>query len=300
MSRILCLLYHRVNEYSDDMYDMSVSPQNFEEHMRYLKERYQIAKFDDNWAEISGDAVVITFDDGYMDNYKFAVPILQKYQIPATIFITTGNIGTDNEFWWDELERLLLSEIEYKEQFELWDEVYHYNWKTDSLKKRCDLVTTLRWLLRCDPYLERRNSWIEQLRTWSGLGASGRSANLSMKLEQIKELSDSSLITIGGHTVNHQSLGSLGYANQENEISTSIDFLKEITGKEITTYSYPFGKGYDYSEDTFQILRKYGIQKSATTETKACTGEEHLLAIPRVTVKDVKINEFARLIEQYI
>lgn len=299
MPRVLCLLYHRINDYENDIYNMTVTPQNFEAHMKYLKEHYQIVKFDDDWESISGDAVVITFDDGYVDNYSFAVPILEKYRIPATIFVTTGNIDTNREFWWDEFERALLQGADYKDSFELCDDVYHYTWETDTCEKRKKLITTLRWLLRCDPYIERREDWLKQLRMWSGMNAEGRDSNISMSSQQLKELASSELITIGGHTVNHQSMGALSYAEQEKEISISLENLEKIIGRKVTTYSYPFGKVYDYNEETFQLLEKYGVCKAATTSERIWTATENKLTIPRVSVRNIEIEEFEKLVNSY-
>ena len=55
------------------------------------------------------NAVALTFDDGYFDNLEFAAPVLKKYDIPATIYVASGQVGNPNEFWWDELEAILLS-----------------------------------------------------------------------------------------------------------------------------------------------------------------------------------------------
>jgi peptidoglycan/xylan/chitin deacetylase (PgdA/CDA1 family) len=59
--------------------------------------------------------VVVTFDDGYIDNYTFAYPILEELQIPATIFVTSGYIEKEREYWWDELERILFEPVELPE-----------------------------------------------------------------------------------------------------------------------------------------------------------------------------------------
>lgn len=96
MRIVLC--YHRISNYFDDFNLMNVSIHNFEMHMKYIKEHYEIVSLEDLVKECSHDAkrnqVAITFDDGYRDVYRNAFPILEKYQIPATVFITTGNIDS--------------------------------------------------------------------------------------------------------------------------------------------------------------------------------------------------------------
>ena len=58
--------------------------------------------------QLPTDAVAVTFDDGYVDNLKFAKPRLESAGVPATVFVTTGQIGRAGEFWWDELARIVL------------------------------------------------------------------------------------------------------------------------------------------------------------------------------------------------
>src|ERR1051326_2045987 len=109
----LILLYHRVVELSSDPYLLGVRPQRFAEHLEILRKHgrpmqlHQLAQAlrDGN---LPRRALVVTFDDGYADNLYTAKPLLERFEVPATIFVTTGYIGRDREFWWDELERLLL------------------------------------------------------------------------------------------------------------------------------------------------------------------------------------------------
>ena len=58
--------------------------------------------------DVPSAGVVVTFDDGYADNFHNAKPLLERYEIPATVFVTTGYLQDQREFWWDELERILL------------------------------------------------------------------------------------------------------------------------------------------------------------------------------------------------
>ena len=126
MERVLCLLYHRVNPIPDDIYHLTVSPHNFEEQIRYLKDHFPILRFEEDWTRGGQDGVVITFDDGYGDNHEYALPVLEKYHVPATIFVSTGYVDSGREYWWDEIARVLTRNVDYPEQFELRDSLYHY------------------------------------------------------------------------------------------------------------------------------------------------------------------------------
>ena len=110
----LILTYHRVYELDYDPYALTVHPRIFEIQMKYLRENYNIIPLSELISQlkekkIKEDSVIITFDDGYHDNLYNSKPILKKYDIPATFFISAGMIGGKKEFWWDELERIFLT-----------------------------------------------------------------------------------------------------------------------------------------------------------------------------------------------
>lgn len=104
------LLYHRIADVQDDPHLLSVKPKNFKKHINYLKNNYQIISLDFLVKNLEKDkvpkkSVVITFDDGYADNYYHALPALEEFNVPATIFITSGKIADKKPFYWDKETR---------------------------------------------------------------------------------------------------------------------------------------------------------------------------------------------------
>lgn len=100
------LLYHRVADVKDDPHLLSVSVSNFTDQIAWLKENYNIIPlskliYNIKSHTLNSKSVCITFDDGYSDNFYNALPILKKFQVPATIFITTGMVGKKSPFYWD-------------------------------------------------------------------------------------------------------------------------------------------------------------------------------------------------------
>jgi peptidoglycan/xylan/chitin deacetylase (PgdA/CDA1 family) len=107
------LMYHRVADRVFDPWGLSVAPSRFEEQMRTLKARRLPLSIGDLVSRLEGgtlppQAVAVTFDDGYVDNLLAAKPVLEELGIPATVFLPTGHVGKQKEFWWDELARLIL------------------------------------------------------------------------------------------------------------------------------------------------------------------------------------------------
>src|SRR5262249_25579486 len=112
-SRGLILLYHRVAEVQSDPWLLSVTPGHFAEQLTVLRKLGRPTRLRHLAQSLREGTrlyrpLVITFDDGYADNLYKAKPLLERYEIPATVFLTAGYLGQDREFWWDELERLLL------------------------------------------------------------------------------------------------------------------------------------------------------------------------------------------------
>ncbi|MCI8567061.1 MAG: polysaccharide deacetylase family protein [Lachnospiraceae bacterium] len=297
MGNVLCLLYHRVSNEKDSMYHLTVSPQHFAEQMKYIKERYRCIRFEDTWEDADEPSVVVTFDDGYADNCTCALPILEQYQVPATIFVASGNIGSKREFWWDELGRLFTCAEEYPSVFRLEDPLFGYSWETDTYEKRFELAKTIRWLLRMNTDLEVRNRWFRQIREWAGLSESGREAHRCATITQLQQLAQSKWITIGAHTVHHMSLGAMEREMQKQEIENSIKAIDHWLGFSPTVFSYPFGTRLDYNQDTMEICRELGIKKAATTIQKCWKHTDNPYEIPRKTVRDWDIDRFKQQID---
>lgn len=297
MDKVLCLLYHRVNIKKDNFYDLTVSPERFEQQIKFLKDNYKCLRFEDAWKDVETPSVVITFDDGYADNLTFALPILERYQMPATIFIATGNIDTQFEFWWDDLTRMFTQKETYPDKFTLDDELFRYTWETDTEEKRFELAKTIRWLLRMEPELCVREQWFKQIREWADVDTKGREECYSLSAEQLKVLADSAVITVGAHTVNHISLGAMNKEQQETEIVKSIQQLKEYTGRVPTVFSYPFGSKMDFNNDTIDICQRNGIIKAATTTQKIWNPNFNSFQIPRITIRDWEQDDFRKNLE---
>src|SRR5262249_6857794 len=122
--RAVILVYHRVAELPTDPQLLSVTPTHFAEHLEVLRKfayplglAALVQRLKDK--SILKQAVVITFDDGYADNLYAAKPLLEQYDIPATVFVATNYIGKEREFWWDELDRLLLQPGRLPKELEL-------------------------------------------------------------------------------------------------------------------------------------------------------------------------------------
>ncbi len=294
MKKILTLYYHRVTEYDRDINLLAVTPDNFRRQIMWLKDNYQIIRAEDSWTDKNGEAVCITFDDGYVDNLVNAVPILEELQIPATIFVSTQRIRNKEQVWWNELENLLLDDGDYPDEFTFDDEFYGCTWRTDSYKKRENCYYSLHFLMKNYLDYKTRESAIAQLEMWNGKRTY---RNYIVNQTQCAALSEFSCITIGAHTVTHPSLKSISVKDQEFEIIESIKDIEKITGNKVSLFSYPFGTpNIDYDERTINILKKTEIKKAFTTGYALWDDNCNMYEIPRLVVRDLELKGFINYI----
>ncbi len=295
MGRVLTLLYHRVRPYERDVQLLSVTPEHFEQQMGWLKENYNMIGFADDWKSVEGEAVCVTFDDGYRDNFLIAAPILNKLQIPATVFVTTENIDTEREMWWDELERNLLVDKKYQKTFHLSDELFECTWDVGTFEQREDLYNTMHWLMKLTG-TEKRNEWMWQLQEWNGYTENGRVENACAMTKDLESI-DISQIEIGVHTVSHPVLSKLSIEEQQNEIQMAKRKLEEILGRQVLTMSYPFGSVSDYNEDTISVCKSLGFSKAAANIPGIWKPNDDLYQVPRQIVRDWDLQQFQKQIK---
>lgn len=297
MRNIKILLYHRVEDLTEDFNMLAVSPQNFKEHMKYLAENYCVLNLNENISNLlhegTEDAVIVTFDDGYYDWVYNALPILKQYHIPATMFITTGNIGTNAELWTDNLHRTILAGKNYKDYFHLETDYFDTIWPTRTLKQRVELYQYLRRLLQVSPSKEKE-IYLRKLFQWSGCPGAGRDNRRSLTEEEIRILASEDGISIGAHTVTHPSLKWMTKEEQQYEISESQKYLEKLINRKIALFSYPFGTADDFSEVTVDILRELEFEKAVVGYPGEIDFESNLYKLPRYTIRNYDKEDFVK------
>jgi peptidoglycan/xylan/chitin deacetylase (PgdA/CDA1 family) len=282
---VLVLTYHRVTRLQSDPQLLAVTPEHFRAQLQFLKEKFPIVRFEDNWSDIKKPAVVLTFDDGYADNALEALPVLEEMGVPATFFVSTGLIGANQEFWWDELDRILLGEWAFPESFALDNSRFGRTWPTGTIAERHKLYGEILPAMKQVDAL-RRDSWLTQLRRWAGAGEEWRESNRAMTVGELQRLGQSRLATIGAHAVMHTPLSSLSLAEQRKEIEESRKQLELWLGREVTVFSYPFGQRCDYTQESVDLCREAGFVKAAANFPGQAHRWTDCYQIPRLVIRN--------------
>src|SRR3989344_7769160 len=190
------LMYHRVTNFSLDPQLLTVTPERFAEHVAFLKKTgslLTIGQFEDilkKGVSFPPRSTLITFDDGYADNYKEALPILEQAGAEAIFFISTANIGTGKEFWWDNLERIFVGG-QVPERLTIQIEGQTYDLPTENVRNRTFAYRQFHKILK-PLALDTREKAIENLLAWANLPLDGRETHRSMTEKEVRLLSESS------------------------------------------------------------------------------------------------------------
>ena len=244
---VLVLMYHRINdEVGQKLTGLTVSTNNFEKQLLYFKKYFQILRLEEDWTTLKKTGIVITFDDGYADNIINALPLLEKYQIPATIFITTLNSNSKKEFWWD---RLVFDYSNCDESFYLPNQSDKISKSNNTYKHITDYIHKIS--------NEDKEEWFLEFEKINKIAFFPREEYRSLTNSELKLLSEHPLITLGIHTHNHYSLGTLSFEEQKQEISFSIEKLEELTTKTIKYLALPHGS---YNADTLKIAQELNLK----------------------------------------
>jgi peptidoglycan/xylan/chitin deacetylase (PgdA/CDA1 family) len=297
------LMYHRVANLSSDFYSLAVSPDHFAQHLEYIRRAcYPMSLIDlaDAVQEHSlpNRAVAITFDDGYSDNFSQARPLLQAAQIPATVYVSSDYIDSSREFWWDDLERILLTSTHLPGHLRISIQGQNYEWPTTSTKQRELACRNLHQLLQPLPTIER-NSLLAELAHWAGLEQAGRPDYRAMTSAELIELGQNGLIDIGGHTVTHPVLSSLAPDEQYAEIVNGRKRLEELLGEPVRTFTYPFGTAQDFTDETVEIVKTAGFQAACTTVQGCVEAGDDLFRLQRYAVNNWDIEAFKYYLEAF-
>jgi peptidoglycan/xylan/chitin deacetylase (PgdA/CDA1 family) len=300
----LVLLYHRATKLEKDPQLLAVSPDNFYEQVKYLRDTHSLLQVEEFYDLLSHrkkfprKTVILSFDDGYADNFLEALPILQSLGSQALFYITTSNLDTDRELWWDELERIFLGnhslppilEIEHK------DGDIQLDCRTHA--GRTGTYNFLHPLLRFAAPAER-NRILDHLRAMTGLSASGRPGHRMLTSNELQQLSRSASAVIGAHTHNHPSLAVLPYKEQLEEITQSKNILEKITGKSIQHFSYPYGSKQDYNQHSVNACRESGFKMVCSNFYGQVHSWTDPLQVPRVLVRDWNRDQFSHYLSKF-
>ena len=263
--------------------ELRVSPEFFEQFLREQQERLEFISINDVPERMANQRKgkpfgVITFDDGYEDNYTYAYPILKKLGIPFTIYVSVNLVNDHAPIW----NYPLIIERIIKKNGELNIEgKRYYGWR---LEQKNESFKELKGLLFSLPYAHLQD---EFKRIFAEYLTEDVFPINTLTWEQIEEMAKDPLCTIGSHTMSHCRLTITDNKFLEYELGESKKILEQHIGKPVEHLSYPYGWKTDVSAEAIAFAQQIGYK----TALRSFGGPVRKQDVDLFNLKRIQVNE---------
>jgi peptidoglycan/xylan/chitin deacetylase (PgdA/CDA1 family) len=278
------LTYHRIytpnNKYSFNLGAVSATPEAFEAQIAYIKQHRNIISCSDllnaikTNSKLPSRSTMITFDDGYVDNYSVALPILKKYGVKAIFFITTGYIDQSIRSWSDDLAYIINHTDKKFFIFEQKNKLL----KLESQKNKDKAIKLMNHYCKFE-ISDNPSKLIKELA--HHLEIKLPRIRLFMNWSEVKELHNTGM-TIASHTATHPNLTQISEDSVNTEVQESFNVITKKIGNCPQIFAYPYGERIPADTNLQQLLRKLNIKIALTS----CFGSTRL--DPRTNLMIVK------------
>ncbi|WP_219834875.1 polysaccharide deacetylase family protein [Paenibacillus sp. R14(2021)] len=297
--------YHRIerNLPPSDVHVLAVTQQNLEAHFRYYKRSYEVISMDEAKRLLEGKSkwtkryMVITFDDGYRDNYTLGAALFEQYQIPATIYLTVGPIENREPLWTDMVDEMIASSRKTSITL-LWDGLQG-TFSIAETGSRIEIAERIKNEIK--RYNEEVKQWLlEQLRLECGVERP-TNGNLMLDWQEARSLVDLQ-VNLGGHTMSHPTLSTISPLDASLELVQSKKLIETKTSSSVRHFAYPYGLYTDFNESVRdEAARHYD---TAVTAVNGINGiDSNHWELNRVIVENISVRKlqyrFLKLKIQY-
>ncbi len=286
---LVTLNYHRIGDPAQTALDpgvFSATAEQFESQLRTLKADCDVIRVAD-MADVlrkgsQRRCVLLTFDDGYLDNYELAFPVLKQVGLSAVIFLATGFLDERFVAWWDEIAWMVKRTTQPVLSLPA-------AWQIESLDVSPDQRDSVcRRLLRLSKMLspQELSQFLGDLGEATGTGRAPRNATTApwMTWNMVREMHRGGM-EFGGHTVTHPVLSRCTIDQQRQEIQQSKTRIEAELGTKITAFSYPIGQPWAFSDDTRRLVREAGYQYGFNFYSGYATCESDPFDLQRVAME---------------
>ena len=295
--RLVIFTYHRVLGSKDPLLPDEPTADFFEKQLQWISDFLNVLPLPEAADLLAAGrlpprAACITFDDGYRNNHEIALPLLNRYGLPATFFIATGALEA-GAMWNDliiESVRRCGTRFDLR-KFDLGDH------PIASEMERAAVVDRTLDAMKYMPVDVRFERAREIYETCCGDELPSLMMTPQMLCSLVEHGHD-----VGAHTVTHPILAKVDDERATNEIRTSRDWLKQVTGRSPTSFAYPNGRpDIDFDERHCEMVREAGFTCAVSTRWGCALRESNTMSLPRFTPwETTRDGFFMRLVKTYV
>ena len=259
---LYCFNFHRIGSWKNTSYDpcvFSCDAENFEQYLIFIKNNFRVVSLDEvndiveTKIPIKEALALITFDDGYNDNYHVAFPLLKSLELPATFFITTNLINSNLIPWWDEIAWHVRQLANKTIKLAPWDSAL----TIDKTPSRQNIRNVLQ-KIKVNPSLIE--SQLDELRVLTSASISNNEMkNIFMTWQQIAEMVENNM-TVGAHSHTHKVFSCLSEAELNFELKESKRLMDLNILSNISSLSYPVGSTTTYNKSMYGAISSNGYK----------------------------------------
>lgn len=268
---------------------LEITPDFLEQVIVYLQTNdYEIISIDEaqrrmnnRTAKAKKPYIVFTIDDGYLDNLEHAYPIFKKYNCPFTIYVTTDLCDHKLFMWWRALDAVIRDNV----AVEFSEFGIKINKPTNNVEQKYAAYNEIYWQLRDMGEVEKRQAVMALAKKY-GFDPIEETKSVAMSWQQLKQLDQDDLVTIGAHTISHSAIAKLSDADAKIEIEQSRKIIHDKTGITCEHFCYPYGSAAEANMREFKMTEQAGYKTAVTTQKGMLYAEHkaHLYALPRVSL----------------
>jgi peptidoglycan/xylan/chitin deacetylase (PgdA/CDA1 family) len=291
---VLC--YHRVGT-GGIPYHSELDPRAFDAQMDFLRRTYRIVTLDQLCHELaeaapeSADgkqAIAITFDDGYQDVYRHALPILRKYGLPATVYLTASAIETGQVPWYDRIFALAMLSRSRNLDF---DGVVPRRFPLSSKASRLHAAAEIIRAIRRGYTNQERITACSELERACDLPRAILEGHM-LNWDQIREMQQCG-ICAGAHTMSHPAVGRLSASECRDELLQSKRLLEDKLQRPVEHFAFPFGLPSDLSPETCAVVPDFGYRSAATTVWGINTPRTNRYLLRRIGAEELSVPQLS-------
>jgi len=262
---LLVLAYHRVGNPAEEEFDPGLfdsTQELLDEQLRYLKRQHSLVSLDEAIAFVNGGSrektercrVLVTFDDGYLDNYRIVYPVMKSHSVEAVFFLVSDLVGTSTLTWWEQIAFMVRNSRNRR---------FKLRYPTD-LDVDLDSTTLSRSLnsilnLYKRPDAKDKVEFFKELRKGTGSDDPPAVERRFLDWKEAEEMVRGGM-AVGSHTVSHPLLSQLDVDGQLEELTTSKRVIEDKLKIRVRALAYPVGLPTSFTNETRDLARRAGYE----------------------------------------